>query len=304
MALWEFSRNREVAGRALVISAGLMQGPRGADFNRYGPFGAQFGICGVGVVYLEEYSNLIPAVFYLGEPSPRLFRWNDNSSVVEALRAAFGNDLDWVRDTAAIPVLPTELLARPGEDIDGPFLSGLFGAPVTWAGKQGFLTAGHVADATGSNIADKAGNSIGQAVFVRKGQAIQPQGCNSSSVDVGVIELNTGVAQSNNLGIRTSAIPKPNSAVDVHTSNGVKPAKINGAASWWWVSAQQVVLTELYLSGAVTVSGDSGGPVLLQGGNGEIIGHVVAGGTVSCYQDIDHQLAEIRKDPAFQNISI
>jgi hypothetical protein len=307
MAVWEFGDNREAAGRALLLAAALLDGPRNTDRPEAGPFGWRFRICGVGL--FARQTEVVPAVYIERESVFELaaLNWREAPEVVAALRAAFGENLDWVGDNVvAVPVSSTFLHADPGDPLHVLKMNGQFGAPVTWGAGKGFLTAGHVGQKVNMSVDDGSGKRLGTVVFVRTANAIQPQGCAGSSVDVAVVALDPGVPQGNRLKIVSTTVPAPYGAVEVHTRSGVKPARVSGAARWWYVSGKGVTLTEIYLSGGgVTAYGDSGGPVMEAGWGGRIIGHIVSGGAaISCFQDIDHQLAEIRKDPAFATIRL
>ncbi|MGB8032046.1 MAG: hypothetical protein WCF30_20535 [Terracidiphilus sp.] len=249
----------------------------------------------------------MPALFFEQKDHPitqlSARHWREFPLAGAALRDAFGENLDWVGDAVAVPVSPSSLHALPGGPVRVMAQNGELGAPVTWNGCNGYLTAGHVGQSLNEEAYDENHGNIGKVVFVRTANAIQPQGCAGSSVDVAIIKLYPGLQH----GYRYSiGIPQPNDTVVVHTRRGMEIAQIYGAARWWYVSKVGVTLTEVYLSSrGVTEEGDSGGPVLLARSKGQIIGSIVSGGTAtSCFQDIAHQLSEIRKDPNFQNIRL
>ena len=194
-------------------------------------------------------------------------------------------------------VSPTALQVGPGSATRALGINGQLGAPVSWSANKGYLTAGHVAQSVKASVDDGNGKVIGKVAWVRTASAVQPQGCAGSSVDVAVIELQVG-RPNNKGGIKSTALAQPFSALDVQTKKGVKTTRIVGTARWWYLPRPTgVTLTEIYLSEKdVTADGDSGGPVLLSAPGGQVIGHIEGGGkNTSCFQDIHHQLAEVRK---------
>ncbi len=321
MALWEFGTDRDATGRALLLAAALFDGPRWVRSPSAvlepsltlpgAPFSWNFGICGVGLFSMDPFL-VTPALYFqrvgpVDALTPR--PWPAVPEAVQALREVFGNDLDWIGNTQVVFVSPTSLHAEPGGPVHVSAENGELGAPVTWGvnrAHRGYLTAGHVGRLLKNAADDGKGNALGDVVFVRTASKGQPLDCASSSLDVAVIELKPNVHHGNRLKIASTVVPAPNASVDVYTRKGMRTVQIWGATKWWYISSSRVTLTEIYLSHTgVTSSGDSGGPVLLSGGSGEIIGHIVSGGSAtSCFQDIDHQLVEIRKDPTFQHIQI
>jgi hypothetical protein len=176
---------------------------------------------------------------------------------------------------------------------------------VKWGGGHGYLTAGHVAQAKGNAVYDSTGSKLGDVVSVRTGSSAVLGGCTSSSVDVAVIDPAPGIPAVT-AGITGTGTASPHANVNVHTALGPKAALIYAATQWWWMSGAGVALTQVYLSGtSVTTPGDSGGTVTLSASPHVLIGHVVGGNAVlSCFQEVDHQLAEIRGDPTFSTITI
>jgi hypothetical protein len=233
--------------------------------------------------------------------------WNDDAQASSALTAVFGTNLQWLGELVAVRVPPTLPHACPGDGITVAGNTGLLGSAVRWAGGHGFLTAGHVAQAMGNAVFDSVGSNLGNVVFVRTGSSAVSGGCTSSSVDVAVIRLRAGIPVQT-AGITGTGTASPRASVHVYTALGPRPhpALIYAATQWWWMSGLGVALTQVYLSGSgVTNPGDSGGPVTLSAYPNLVVGHVVGGNAVlSCFQEVDHQLAEIRGDPTFSTITI
>ncbi len=306
MPIWRFGNDRGAAARALLLAEALFEGPQAR--NRSVPFALEYRVCGVGLFARNE-TDVVPALYIETEGASAPLSavgWRDVPDAYSALTAVFGENLEGIGEVVAVRVPSTTLHTSPGDITSVAGQSGLLGAPVTWSGGSGYLTAGHVGQANGMSAADSGGAKIGNVVFVRTGSSATAGGCATFSVDVAVIGLTSGVTQLNTRGISGTAVPSPRAPVVVFTRSGNKPAVIYGAAQWWWVSRAQLALTQIYISGsAVTKKGDSGGPVVLAKSPGSVIGHVIGGNNVlSCFQDADHQLAEIRTDPAFSSISI
>ena len=303
MTLWEFGRSAEAASRALLLAEGLRAGPAGSAPNKPAPWcWPKYRICGVGL-FARSANQVVPCI-YVEQPGSILELVaqpvTQFPGVLDALGQVFG-PLPWRNTIFGAAVSSTMIQADAGDYVKGA-VAGQLGCSVTWGGKKGFLTAGHVGGAVKTRANDAAGNRIGTVVFSLN----PPVGASSAGVDVAVIELPTGVMPANKLGIKTAAVPGPNAAVDVYTRTGPIAAQIYGANHWWYASQPGITYTEVYLSNSgVTTGGDSGGPVLLSGKPGEIIGHIVCGGTAtSCFQDVAHQLQAIGNDPAFCGIAI
>jgi hypothetical protein len=112
--------------------------------------------------------------------------------------------------------------------------------------------------------------------------------------------------QGNALGISSVGRATRLDAVDVHTRRGAVNAVIYGFSQWFFLSQSNTTVSEVYQTHhGVTSKEDSGGPVLLQGQPGQIIGHVVGGGPATSFiQDAGHQLTALRNIPGFQTINI
>jgi hypothetical protein len=305
MPVWQFGNDRGAAARALLLAEALFEGPRGGSRNV--PFAWEYKVCGVGLFARNE-TNVVPALFVeTAGPVSELsaLNWNNVAEAGAALRAVFGTNLEWLGEVVAVRVPPTLLHANPGDGVRVLKNTGLLGSAVTWKGGRGYLTAGHVAQGSGNAVHDSRGSKLGDVVFIRTGSSAVSGGCTSSSVDVAVIESAPGVTVLS-AGISGTGMASPRAAVNVYTASGPVGALIYAATQWWWMSGMGVALTQVYLSGSsVTGSGDSGGPVTLSASPNVVIGHVVGGNAVlSCFQDVDHQLAEIRGDPAFSTIAI
>jgi hypothetical protein len=309
MSLWQFGGTVEHTGRAMVLADGLLNGPiPQKKLSR--PFGADFGICGVGL-FGESRRNLKSAIFIdklEKETKLRAFGLADFPKVRDALGLAFGSEREWLeQDVVVVPVPKTSAQVAPGAYVKAG-APGQLGCPVKWGSgpSKGILTAGHVGLSVGTKAYDDAGKQIGTVIFVLNPS---PGAGATAAIDVAVIEFSSGVVAVTTPKIVATAIPPPGAAVEVHVRRShaatVHTTNIYGGAGWFYAVLSNVTYSDVYISGGVTQSGDSGGPVFLQGVVGNIIGHVVCGApAISCIQDIQQQLKAISNDPVFSTISL
>lgn len=305
MPVWQFGNDKGAAARAALLAEALFEGPRGE--SRKAPFAWEYKICGVGL-FARNATNVVPALFVETTGAVNqlsVLNWSNDAEASAALTAVFGTNRQWLGEVVAVRVPPTLHHAGPGDGITVLGKTGLLGSAVKWAGGHGYLTAGHVAQAKGNAVFDSGGSKLGNVVFIRTGSSAVSGGCTSSSVDVAVIDLGPGIPVLT-AGISRTGMASPRASVDVYTASGPQVALIYAATQWWWMSGAGVALTQVYLSGSsITSPGDSGGPVTLSASPNLLIGHVVGGNAVlSCFQEVDHQLAEIRGDPTFSTITI
>lgn len=222
-------------------------------------------------------------------------------AVNEAIGFVFPDGRDWLtHNLKIVRVAPCAKHANTAEKIRAA-MRGRLGARVQWAPTLGYLTAGHVGQRVGNAVIDAAGVRIGSVVFANDPQPNQA----TADIDIALVQCDTGVTVNNSLGIRTVATARANDRVIVHTLPGRQNATVVAYCKWFAASgvtpADVYTFADVYLSSrAVTVDGDSGGPVTLGGNTHGVIGHVVAGGrNTSCFQDIKPQMARVRSDPQF-----
>lgn len=300
MSIWEFGYSLEAASRALVLAEGLMYGPAGTgELSR--PFSVEYGVWGVGL-FATNNKVVVPAVFVDGGASISSLAAHpltEYPQAVAAIAAAFGQSLPWQDAVRAVPVSPMQFQADAGDYVKAG-MQGQLGVPVQWAGKRGFLTAGHVGKAIKTAAYDSTGLHLGTVVFVRA-----PPPGRTPSPDIAVIEIGASIPCGNKLGITSPAKAGPQDAVTVHARSGPKKASIAAFSSYVYLKKSNVTVSDVYqTNNGVTVGGDSGGPVLTAKG-AHIIGHIVGGGSAtSCIQELDHQLNAIRSDPAFASIQV
>lgn len=298
MTIWEFARRGKelrlgVAERSLLLADILRWGtPR--DFDPQMPYGARFGIYGVGVVL--DQGVVRPSVltaqdkgFVRGVATP--------DSALAALLKDF-IDAALLEDVLVLPIPVPELHAKPGDSISLP-RSGTLGAGVAWAGKEGFITAGHVAYPTGCAL--KAGGAnIGTCIYSN-----DPAGHGRAEADVAVIETSAGVARKG--VVKSTAIAGPTDVVDIlrGTTGKSASATMMGMNAWFVFPNSKATCGDVYMTTmAVTKGGDSGAPVF--DSVGFLVGHVLGAspGYSSYIQDVHYQLREVARHPGLSGIAV
>jgi hypothetical protein len=225
------------------------------------------------------------------------------ANALELMQVLFGDllaspELEWLRSVAVLSVPTPEPNLAPGDQIAAS-LSGLAGAPVTWSGKRGLLTAGHVG-AKGAAVSD-ASSTVGTIVF--SSDPSKKRGVISS--DVAVVELASGTLLGGMPAVSGILHPAPAADVDIYTQRGVQTISLMGQTPYLNIPNYGMFGDVYFTVSGVTQLGDSGGPVFERGG-GRLIGHVVgsSGPATSYFQDIGYQLQEIRNDPTFATLRI
>jgi hypothetical protein len=334
MWLWEFGASMDVAARALLLAEGLYQGPEPesqSETTASVPFGLSYGICGVGLYALPTghaaskskgsilfppftaRENIVPCLFVTAGPGLERLVTQPLATFAPAgaaITAVFGEEYTtWTSDVVVAPVSPMRPQADPGDPVQTS-KTGQLGAPVSWGGGKGYLTAGHVGLSVGSVVYDDAGSRIGSIVY-----ADDPTGVGSTAapgIDVALVDLDSGIPWGNSLGIASAAVAKGLDNVDVYTRASLKsgPTMVSlcSKSEWFIVDdppTPPTALRGVYLSSnGVTAAADSGGPVLLNGTK-SIIGHIGAGGSnTSCFQDIRRQLRRIKSNSIYKAITL
>lgn len=312
MSLSDLVQSREDAsevGHAMLLAQALIDGPPEAgprtfcyattaqadsvDNRKSIPFGARFGVRGVGVIAVD--SRLHAAILQYSEGGPasmgKLAEATDlHSAVKYVLRGGF----DAVADAMVLRVSEPEFEAVPGDTVSAA-LTGTAGAQLSWGnGLDGIFTAGHVGKSSGAG-ASVAGTK-GSVVL-----ALDPTNHGKPpEADVAVVQLPSAVQAATRITWTTTAAP--GDSVTVTTRGGATvPATIMGQLQWLWLPNSQCTCGHVYMTTAhVTRKGDSGAPVLKSGG---LVGHVIGAsvGVATYIQLIDYQLQEIRNQSGFSS---
>jgi hypothetical protein len=302
MSLIRFGANPEDAGRALVLAAGLLQGPLNAD-NRERPLRVARGLCGVGL--FADKGGIWPSIFV---DAPKMqgklaaLEPSEYPRINDILGQVFFYGREWLtKNLKIVPVASCKIQANSADAITCVGIRGRFGVPVNWSGSRGYMTAGHVGQQVGNTVYDASKAGIGAVVFASDPQ---PNQYATADFDIALVECDPN-AVINNLRIGNFATAAANESVLVHAGNPPLPTDILAYCKWFAATQSAVTFADVYLSSnAVTVDGDSGAPVTLRK-SGEVIGHVVAGGAnTSCFQDIKPQLARLRSDSKFASLAI
>jgi hypothetical protein len=294
-------------GQAMLLAQALMDGPPEAgprtfcytapryaesfENGKLEPFGAKFGVRGVGVVSADQ--RLHAAILQYSPDTPttqkRLGQAGDlHSAVKYAIRGGF----DAVADAMVVYISEPEFQVAPGDTVSAA-LKGTAGVQLNWGtGLDGILTAGHVGKSSGTK-ATVAGAS-GSVVL-----ALDPTNHGASpEADVSVIQLPSAVPATSRITSTTTA--GPGDSVAIATRSGTSAsAIIMGQMQWLWLPKSSCTCGHVYMTTKyVTSQGDSGAPVRK---GGDLIGHVIAAsvGMTTYIQLIDYQLQEIKRNAAF-----
>ena len=310
MSLIRFAQSRDDAaavGQAMLLAQALLDGPPGfgpqtfayssplrhndAAPRRPEPFGAAFGIGGVGV--FADRGSLRPVILqYSPQDSfePRML--HESADLEYAMRSAIPGGISAVPDAIVLPISEPELLAAPGDAVSSAF-NGTAGVQLNWGpGLDGLLTAGHVCKST-TNAASVAGTK-GSVVL-----ALDPTNHGGLvEADVSIIQLASAVPAAS--CITTTATAMAGDTVTVSNRMGKSVStKVMGQLQWLWIPSSKCTCGHVYMTTQnVTVAGDSGAPVRK---GSDLVGHVIAGspGMTTYIQEIDYQLQEIRAQATF-----
>jgi hypothetical protein len=204
-------------------------------------------------------------------------------------------NINWFDDVLVVPVSEPQLQAAPGDSIASPHV-GTLGAGVMWSGKQGFLSAGHVAKPVNA-IVRSAGKTIGTIVYSNdpagRGTAVED--------DAALIELAPGVGRSNI--VSSAGLAGPGATVSLVASGKAPPATIMGKSQFLFMPTANATCGDVYFTTTqFTQPGHSGACVVAV--NGDLIGHVLGAspGYTSYIQDVHFQLNAIASQPAFAGL--
>jgi len=177
----------------------------------------------------------------------------------------------------------------PGRHVAGAGRTGTLGARVTTAaGKDGILTAGHVA--TMGAVMRNRDDQLADTTF-----SIDPAQVPAAQVtaDVAVVEPISPSAWHPGIALTGVAAPAIGDQVTlVGDVSGLQTSRIMAASPALWLSESSGMWASVLLTTeSFSQQGDSGGPVTVQG-SADLVGHLVGGsGVVTSYvQSIDVQL--------------
>jgi len=301
--LIQSGEDANAVGQAMLLAQALMDGPPEAGPRTYcyttprsvnsksEPFGARFGVRGVGVISADrrlhaailQYSSDAPLT-----PEPLAQVQDLHSAVRYAIRGGF----EAVANAMVVRISEPELQAAPGDAVSAA-LKGTAGVQLNWgSGLDGILTAGHVGKSSG--IKATVAGASGSVVL-----ALDPTNHGASpEADVSVIQLPSAVPATSRITSTTTA--GPGDSVTIATRSGTSvSATIMGQMQWLWLPKSSCTCGHVYMTTKyVTSQGDSGAPVRK---GGDLIGHVIAAsvGMTTYIQLIDYQLQEIKRNAAF-----
>lgn len=249
----------------------------------------EFGIFGSAVVVgdEDEYSVLLVAEHWDIPDAVRLSQTELIGGVQELVRAELPPDMR----VRSIPD-PEPHAFVGGAITCGGVLGTLGPAVVTHAGTEGFLTAGHVGYPLGSEVTDAVGK-LGTVVATQDPAVAPP----STVVgDVAVIELDTYRVGEAVSPPRISSYGQagPRMAVAAFGAASTRTtSNVFQFSEWIAVPSMSGLWGKVYSTDeAITVRGDSGGPVLADGTE-QVVGVVVGGskGITTWVQDIQYVLS-------------
>jgi hypothetical protein len=303
MTLKQFSRSEEtkIAERAEELSNSLLFGPpvERPLVPPRAPFGARYSIWGVGLVNIEDHEAI--AIFV--EASSVYVNEGERVSLTqaelvhEAIKELYPKDYaKWEEDCHVIGVVEPELYAKRLQATQ----QGMCGASVTWGNnRNGFFTAGHVAQSQGALVYDRGGDILGTVA------ASWDPASSQTSADVAVVELATNVSNPGLSLSGTNTISGPTN-INIHKAGSSPNVMVVTKTPWFYFKQVNGNVADLYWTErGVTQRGDSGAAATISGTD-ELIGHVVGGtGTYASFvQDINYQARVIRSAPGFSNIRL
>jgi hypothetical protein len=301
----------DAVGQAMLLAQALMDGPReagprsfcysGPPFlksidRRAQPFGAQFGVRGVGVVAANGF---LRAAILRSSPAGSFSQTplKEVKDLQIALQSVIREGFQSVANATVVHISEPEFQAAPGDAVSAA-LNGTAGVQLNWgSGLDGILTAGHVGKSAGTKAT--IGGGSGSVVL-----ALDPTNNGASpEADVSVIQLPQAVPTATRITSTTTAGPRD--AVTITTRGGKSvTANIMGQMQWLWLPKSSCTCGHVYMTtNYVTSQGDSGAPVLK---GGSVIGHVIAAsvGMTTYIQLIDYQLQQIRNQSTFSAASL
>ena len=255
---------------------------------------ARLLVHGVGLIrnqYRNELRTLIlgnKAVLQIETEEP--VDGSEVGPVRDLVLELLGEDANQYIDRASVLAVDHGYLqVRPGDTVFGSH-QGSVGPSVSWGGtRQGFLTAGHVAQLTGGPVSDQSGSLLGSVVWTND-PTLNPS--NMKDVDTALIESYPQIS------LHGSGQPTSIAGAGDHlsiVSNG-KNANVLAFCDYVQLGSPVATFGDVYLTDrAATAPGDSGG--LVENSSGDIIGSVIGaynGRQMSVIQSIGYQLREIR----------
>lgn len=291
MRLRDFTTDRVLGLRAELLAYRLFNGPNllpqlitplSPRHWEFRPFGADFGIWGVGI----DADRKLPLLFVDHElvEAGSIRNAMEISSVSRALMSASAQAEEW-NDVIALGMDdPVEHIGT-GDQVRGS-MNGTAGAPVQWVAtngvtQHGILTAGHVAG-TASALVDSAGAHVGNVA-----QCLLPA---TNGIDVAVVEL-ASAAGSARLSGPQGLTGTAN--IELRQSRGRRTGQVVAKAGWFYWNRIRTTYVDLYVTSAtISNAGDSGSVATLLGST-DVIGMLVGASTGSLIQDARTQMSAL-----------
>lgn len=304
MSLLDFADITERGERAEILADALLLGPPGHLNESGAPFAAAFGIRGAGLMYQNGLCRLAVFVDTADGIEVNEIRLESQTlSVSTALKIVFPNESEAWHDVYVLGIGTPVLQVQAGDSIKAAS-PGTLGVPVAWgAGRNGFLTAGHVAGAVGTSVKQGGLLGLGATTVGTVVASLDPNSA-TTGADIAVIELASGVT---NAGVTYAGFRKllGSSPVSVIRNSGAAAATVMAMSAWIHFPSSANAHADVYLTtNAVTTPGDSGAAAI-DPTTSDVVGHVVgASPGMSMIQDVSYQLSAIKTLPGFAAIKL
>lgn len=309
MDLREFSRGDDAAGAAqelarAVATVHVRRGRRSSAYALGAPLefllnaerafvtpDAFSAVFGAGIIEQPDGPRAVVFVDQRTAPSAesRPRRLPEVRELPEIAALLAEHDIQVPPRAVVLALPPAHPQYGTGRHVKGPGTAGTLGARVlTTSGKDGILTAGHVAPM--GAVMRNHDDQLADTVF-----SIDPAQVPAAQVTADVAVLEPHLPSAWHPGIAVTGVTTPgigDMVTLVGDVSGHQSSRIIAASDALWLSRSSGMWASVYLTTeSFSQQGDSGAPVTAEGSS-DLVGHLVGGsGVVTSYvQSIDVQL--------------